>query len=280
MTTEKRRSDRILLTIPLMVEGTDTKGRTFQADARTLVLNRHGGRIRTKHRLQADQKLNITNTVSRRSSEFRVVGPVSPFSDQGGEYGVEYLHPGRDIWGIQFPPLQQGEVEKSNALLECRKCGQVELLPVSLVEVEVLETSGILTKHCDSCNAISQWSYAKKQMAIPEPPVPEKETQTNTAAPSAVPFEKRRFKRVALQLPIRICNYDGEVEITRSENISKGGFCFISEKWYQPGQGIMVTCPYHSGGANIEVRARVVNCNGTKGSRRRVYGVQFLKSDR
>ncbi|HKT10998.1 MAG TPA: PilZ domain-containing protein [Terriglobia bacterium] len=280
MPEEKRRSDRILLTIPLTVKGTDTKGRTFQAEARTLVLNRHGGRIRTKHRLQADQRLSITNTMSRRSSEFRVVGPVSPFSDQGGEYGVEYLHPGQDIWGIQFPPLQHGEVEKSNALLECRKCGQVELLAVSLVEVEVLETSGILSRHCESCNAISQWSYAKKPMAIPESAGPGRDAQPGTAHPPAVRTEKRRFRRVALQLPVRICDYDGGVEITRSENISKGGFCFISEKWYQPGQGIMVTCPYDSKGANIEVRARVVNCNGKKGSRSRIYGVQFLETDR
>lgn len=278
MTKEKRRSDRILLTIPLSVEGNDAKGRAFQSDAQTLVLNRHGGRIRVNRRLQAGQTVRITNLMGRRSSDFRVVGPVSPFSQQGGEYGVEYLQPGQDIWGIQFPPLRDGEVEKSNALLECRKCGQVKLLPVSLVEVEVLETSGVLSRHCESCGATSQWSHTQKRHAIPEPPEPANEMHGTTVSRSVTGGERRRFRRVALQLPVRICDYEGGVEITRSENISKGGFCFASETQYQPGQGIMVTCPYHSAGENIEVRARVVNCIETKGNPRKVYGVQFLES--
>jgi len=278
MAKEKRRSDRILLTIPLLVEGKNAKGLAFQSDAQTVVINRHGGCIRANRRLQPGETVRITNMMGRRSSDFRVVGPVSPVSEQGGEYGVEYQHPGQDIWGIQFPPLRDGEVEKSNALLECRQCGQVKLFPVSLVEVEVLETSGILGKHCESCGKTSQWAHAKKQMAMPESPGPEKETRTNATSPPPMGNEKRRFRRVSLQLPVRICDYDGGVEITRSENISKGGFCFVSEKQYQPGQGIMVTCPYHSAGENIEVRARVVNCNETKGNRRKVYGVQFLES--
>lgn len=280
MTKEKRRSDRILLTIPLSVEGEDAKGRAFQSNAQTLVLNRHGGRIRVNYRLQAGQTVRITNLMGRRSSDFRVVGPVSPFSEQGGEYGVEYLRPGQDIWGIQFPPLREGEAEKSNALLECRKCGQVKLFPVSLVEVEVLETSGVLSKHCESCGATSQWSHTKKQIAMPEPPEPAKEAYGTTVPPSATRSERRRFRRVSLQLPVKICDYEGDVEITRSENISKGGFCFVSERQYQPGQGIIVTCPYDSAGENIEVRARVVNCTETKGNPRKVYGVQFLESER
>lgn len=280
MAKEKRRSDRILLTIPLSVEGKDAKGKAFQADAQTLVLNRHGGRIRVGRRLQAGQTVRITNMMGRRSSDFRVVGPVSPFSEQGGDYGVEYLQPGQDIWGIQFPPLREGEAEKSNALLECRKCGQVKLFPVSLVEVEVLETSGILGKPCEPCGATSQWSYTKKQFAMPEPSAAAKENRGNAARPSVPANERRRFRRVSLQLPVRICDYEGGVEITRSENISKGGFCFVSEKRYQPGQGIMVTCPYDSAGENIEVRARVVNCSETKGNPRKVYGVQFLENGR
>jgi hypothetical protein len=41
----------------------------------------------------------------------------------------------------------------------------------------------------------------------------------------------------------------------------------------------MVTCPYNSTGENIEVRARVVSCSETRGSPRKVYGVQFLDTD-
>ena len=280
MDKEKRRSSRILLSIPLLVEGKDSKGLEFQSEARTLVLNRHGGRIRANRRLDAGQTIRITNLMGRRSSDFRVVGPVSPVSDRGGEYGVEYLDAGQDIWGIQFPPLLEGEIERSDALLECRKCGQVKQFSVSLVEVEVLETSGILSKHCGSCGATSQWSHTRKQMAEQESRDVAEDLQANMEPPSETGNERRRFRRVSLELPVRICDYDGGVEITKSKNISKGGFCFTSEKRYQPGQGILVTCPYDSAGENIEVRARVVNCVETKGNPSKVYGVQFLETGR
>ncbi len=280
MAKEKRRSDRILLTLPLSVQGTDEKGQAFHVDAQTSVLNRHGGSIRVNRRLRAGETVRIINLVGRHSSDFCVVGPVVPFSEKGGEYGVEYLNPSESIWGIQFPPLREGESAESNALLECRKCGEVKLVALSLVEVEVLQTSGILRKHCERCDATSSWSYTERQVAMPAPAGPGSQTQEGTPAPVAQGRERRRFRRVALQLPVRVCDYDGGVEITRSENLSKGGFCFISEKPYPIGEGIMVTCPYNSTGENIEVRARVVSCRETRGNPRKVYGVQFTDRDR
>jgi len=280
MVNEKRRSDRILLTLPLSVQGTDEKGQPFQVEAQTSVLNRHGGRIRVNRRLRAGEIVRIVNQVGRHSSDFCVVGPVSPFSEKGGEYGVEHLDPSENIWGIQFPPLREGETAESNALIECRNCGQVKLAALSLVEVEVLQTSGILRKHCERCAATSPWSYAEQQGAGSAPAGPAGPAQETAPAPGARGRNRRRYRRVALQLPVRICDYNGVVEVTRSENISKGGFCFISEKPYPIGEGIMVTCPYNSTGHNIEVRARVVSCRETQGNPRKVYGVQFTEHDR
>lgn len=280
MSKENRRSDRILLTIPLSVEGTDDKGRSFQVEAQTTVINRHGGRIRVKHRLRAGETVRIINLMGRRSSEFRVVGLVSPYSDNGGEYGVASLNNSEDIWGIQFPPHRDGEPEEADALLACRKCGQVSRLPVSLVEVEVLQTSGMLRLRCDSCKSITSWSYAKTPPANQELPgqgIPE-HVDPLSVVPSGK--ERRRYNRVSLRLPVKICDYEGGVEITKSENISKGGFCFVSEKDYQIGEGILVTCPYHSTGENIEVRARVVSRLEVCGSVGKTYGVQFMELNR
>jgi len=275
MAREKRRSDRILLTIPLSIQGEDENGQPFQADAQTSIINRHGGQIRINRRLRAGGTVRIINLVGRHSCEFRVVGPVAPFSEKGGEYGVEYLSQSENIWGIQFPPLEAGETVESNALLACRKCGQVKLLPLSLVEVEVLQTSGVLQILCEHCGATSQWSHAETQMERPVSEEPAGPVRGTAPAPGAQGKDRRRYRRVSLQLPVRVCGYDGRVEITRSENISKGGFCFVSDKPYQIGEGIMVTCPYHSTGENIEVRARVVSCRETEGNPRKVYGVQF-----
>lgn len=249
-------------------------------EAQTTVINRHGGRIRVKHRLRAGETVRIINLMGRRSSEFRVVGLVSPYSDNGGEYGVASLNNSEDIWGIQFPPHRDGEPEEADALLACRKCGQVSRLPVSLVEVEVLQTSGMLRLRCDSCKSITSWSYAKTPPARQELPgqgIPE-HVDPLSVVPSGK--ERRRYNRVSLRLPVKICDYEGGVEITKSENISKGGFCFVSEKDYQIGEGILVTCPYHSTGENIEVRARVVSRLEVCGSVGKTYGVQFMELNR
>jgi PilZ domain len=279
MSINKRRSDRIMLTVPLAVHITSEDGTKTQEEARTSVLNRHGARIRIGCHLKGGQVVRMVNMVSRSGADFRVVGPVSPFSDTGGEFGVEYLNHDENIWGIQFPPLREGETAESKALLECRKCHSVALLGVSLVEVEVLETSGILRRDCEHCGTTTSWGHAEKQIAMGGPPdekvLAEVQAESDAMASRS---ERRRHRRVALQLPVRIRNYEGVIEMSRSENISKGGFCFSSEKEYEVGEGLMIICPYDKTGQNIEVHGRIVRRRPIEGSRSKVYAVTYALS--
>ncbi len=278
MAAEKRRTDRIMLTIPLIVEGTDTKGYPFKEDGRTVTLNRHGARIRASRPLLPGQTIKLTNLVGRREAEFRVVGPVSPMTQQGGEWGVECLNPKENIWGIQFPPASEGEGAESKALLECRRCHAVALMHLSLVEVEVLETSGLITQPCAACELATPWGYAEKQVAMAGPR--EEATMVAEAAAEARAagrggIEQRKHRRVALQLPVLVRDYYGGSEITKTENVSKGGFCFVTEKDFHIGEGILVICPYNPSAQNIEVRARVVRQTLVEGTTRKVYGVRY-----
>jgi hypothetical protein len=262
-----------MLTIPLQVFGSDSKALAFKDEGRTVTLNRHGARIQTSRPLSSGQVVRLLSLVSKREAEFRVVGPVSPFTDKGGEWGVECVSPTDNIWGIQFPPLAEGQSAESTALLECRRCHAVALMPLSLVEVEVLETSGILSKPCQSCGATSPWGFAEKPLAMSAPPGEEAMLAEGQAAARGV--DQRRHRRVTLQLPVRIRDYYGAVEITKSENVSKGGFCFTSEKNYLLGQGIMAVCPYNPAASNIEIRARIVRRQDFEGTCRRIYGVRY-----
>jgi c-di-GMP-binding flagellar brake protein YcgR len=111
-------------------------------------------------------------------------------------------------------------------------------------------------------------------------PVPgqEAEPSINEIIESPRPLENRRnHARVALKLPIRMRSYYGEEEFAKTENVSKGGVCFISEKNYQAGEILLVTCPYDRGAHNIEVRAKVVRAREMKGTGRKVYGVRYEK---
>jgi hypothetical protein len=273
MAAEKRRSDRLMLTIPLQVHGTDTSGKDFRDDAHTIALNRHGARIFISRPLRRGQNIILTNLAGRREAEFRVVGPVSPVTDQGGEWAVECCDLKENIWGIQFPPMTNGGGE-SNALLECRNCHTVALMRLSLVEVDVLETSGILSKTCGTCRDVAPWGYAEAQVAMGGPSEEAAMMAEARTAARGGP-DQRRHRRVALQLPVMLRDYYGGMEITRTENVSKGGFCFVSEKTYHVGEGMMVVCPYNPAGENIEVRARIVRRHAVDGTKQSVYGIRY-----
>jgi hypothetical protein len=272
MPHEKRRSDRVMLTIPLTLKGQDPRGVRFFAEARTILLNRHGASIWTMQPLQGGQILRVVNLLGRLEASFRVVGPISPLTDKGGEWGLEYTDPHENIWGIQFPPPL--EKLESKALLECRKCHSVALMQLSLVEVQVLETSGIISRPCANCEVITPWGIAEKQVAMSSPPEETGMTEEVQQRVTGV-SDQRRHRRIALQLPVLLRDYYGGGEITKTENISKGGFCFVTEKTYHVGEGVVVVCPYDPRGQNIEVRARVVRVREIEGSPRKFYGVRY-----
>lgn len=271
---ERRRSERLLITVPIHVEGVDRDGEKFTEEARTIVINRQGARIYLKRHVAAGAMLMITTLVGHRTARFRVVGPTQPPGGDGGEWGVECHEPTCTIWGIGFPPPATLEGE-CMALLECRRCHGVKLCHLSMVEHEVLGTSGLLVKECQACGRSTSWSY--KEPSIPlagddagaSLPLPE------TLADQQAGSNRRIHNRVALQLPIRVRGFYGAEEFTRSENVSRGGLCFITDRNYEVGEVILVTCPFEKGGHNIEVRSHVARRREMHGTGRKIYGVSY-----
>jgi len=170
MGSEKRRSDRLMLTVPLWVMGSYPKGFPFIEDARTVSLNRDGALIHIFRPPRAGQTVLVFNLVTQREADFRVVGPIAPFTEKGGDYGIECLKRHNNIWGIRFPSPPQGEPTDPKAVLECRKCHTVELAHLSLVDAEVLDTAGILPRHCRKCRANHSWGHPEEKIAMEGPP--------------------------------------------------------------------------------------------------------------
>lgn len=273
---DRRRSERLLLTIPIRVEGSDSQGQVFSETTRTLIINRQGARIQLKRRVPPGATLAITNLVMNSRGKFRLVGPTQPLSPEGGEWGVECLEEKRNIWGIGFPPPPDNE-DQASALLECRQCHSVSLTPLSIVEQDVLTSSGMLPKECPNCQKVTTWGIAEKTLSVPVPGQ-EAEPSINEFVESAPPaVDRRQHSRVGLRLPIRVRSFLGPEEFTKSENISKGGLCFISDQRYEVGEVLLVTCPYHKTGHNIEVRSNVVRRRELKGTKRFIYGLRYEK---
>jgi hypothetical protein len=288
MPEEKRRSQRVKISVPLRIHGTDSAGRPYECEARTVDLNRHGARVRVARLLVGGETIRVRNVGNRREALFRVAGPVSPLTKEGGLfgvlgpvsedptkrqcYGIECLDTTINFWGITFPRVANSEASTPTALLQCRNCQTTALLNISLVEVDVLETAGILSWPCDACREVTPWGFAKKD--------PERQPHPESAAgelPRDLYF--RRHRRVSLQLPMRIQKYSGDVEITSCQDISKGGLCFISEKHYYAGEGILVACPYNPSSQNIDVEAQIVREEEIEGTNSKIYGVKFTPAE-
>src|SRR5712692_2135638 len=272
----RRRTERLLLSIPIRVEGTSPDGRKFSENTRTVIINRHGASIRLNQSVTPGATLKIWNLVAKCDADFRVVGPTQPRSEQGSEWGVECRNEKGNIWGIDFPPVR--EEPQCSALLECRRCHTVSLTPLSLIENDVLTASGLLTKECATCGRATPWGYNEKQVAIPAPGQ-EREPAIKDILESPRPASTRRHPRVSLRLPIRVRSYYGTEEIGKTENVSKGGLCFVSERNYEIGESVQVTCPFDPKGHNIEVRALVVRRGGMEGSAHKIYGLRYYDKE-
>ena len=272
MEKDQRRSPRIMFSISVSIEGVDENGELFETTGRTVTLNRHGACIQISRSLEPGQTICVTNQANGRGTEFRVIGPISPPHDDVGEWGVECLHLDKDIWEIDFPP--SSEYSQAHILLACRQCQKLSLQSLSLVEVEVLETAGLLTKPCVHCGTSTPWGYPLPAFEV------EAQTEQTAASEATEGFhpaaaERRKSYRKAAQLPVRVRDYYGDVDYAQTENVSQGGFCFSSSREYLVGQGIVVICPYDPAKQKAEVRARIVRVEAGPQSELYIYGVRY-----
>ncbi len=100
---KKRRSARVLLSVPVIVKGTLADGKAFEEEARTLVVNAHGALLSLNSPLRAGQALVLTHKLTRGDIECRVVYVGNP---QGGkaQVGIEFVKAAAGFWQIDFPP--------------------------------------------------------------------------------------------------------------------------------------------------------------------------------
>ncbi len=102
--TRRRRSSRLALSIPINLKGRDADGNSFEEKTRTLVVNKHGARLTTVHKLALGAEIMIENPAVRSSGNARIVwvgdkqSPRDPY-----EVGADLLEP-QNLWGIEFPP--------------------------------------------------------------------------------------------------------------------------------------------------------------------------------
>jgi hypothetical protein len=100
---QQRRSQRILLSIPVIVSGRGANGSPFVERTNTLVVSAHGALILLRERVQVNQILRIKNVATNEEVSCTTVD-VNRTSKEVPEIGVGFSKPAPNFWRVAFPP--------------------------------------------------------------------------------------------------------------------------------------------------------------------------------
>jgi PilZ domain len=262
----KRRSDRIYVAVPIRVSGTDARNISFLDETQTLVISQHGACILVNRPLAPEQDIVVYSELTHQDANSRVVGPMGE-DERGIHYGIEFQDPTANIWGIEFPSLEDSENAVGRIVLECGHCHYREIVYLTEMEAEVFETNRGLTRTCRRCTLPGIWSEATVQ----EPTEVEEEAEEKPRTQN----DRRHFRaRLRLTACIRFAQFGEEVITTL--DVSRGGFAFRSQKQYNVGNLIEVALPYSAHGLNIFSPARIVYARELPDQKVFHYGVMYI----
>jgi hypothetical protein len=274
--TSARKSERVLVRIPIRVEGKDAMGKGFDEPTYTLVVGRSGGQIILPHLLALHSVIKITNLKTSVSSSFRVVERVARSLTGTPAWGVECLAPDLDIWGIHFPAATQepSHADTIHVLLECQACLSREMATLTVQQYRKLAAESTLPRPCPKCSATRNWRFAFIEVEAEEvlsslAPPSGSEPASRTSA------EKRGDKRLMLKLPVGVRLPDGSEETSTTENISKSGLCFACGLEMHAGETLLVRVGLDSPEEQHELAARIMWRRPAKEKGRALYGVKL-----
>lgn len=311
-----RRSSRVPKQIAILVVGSDMEGRVFSERTKTVVLSRHGAGIISEYKLSAEQELVIRRIDTNKEAEIRVVGQLA--SESGVyTYGVAFLDPSLDFWGIDFPAPTDEERLARRTVLQCVSCKGHEIVEQSDLESDVFAINKSIMRFCKRCGSSTIWQQAvgsaapepapplAKQAPEPEPdwaPQPSRFTPRSAYSDSPAPADpaapakssiparspdaaaaggrrENRRKHVRTKVRFKACVrcQSSPDEIVTCEDMSRGGVRFKSRKRYTEQTMIEIAVPYEPGNPSIFVSARIVFVQELADEKLFRYGVAYLR---
>ena len=103
MNPERRRSERLLLDVALVVRGESTESKPFQENTFTISVSAHGTLLVLATRVALGQTLRLSNP----HSQGEVVGRVVRFGiSYGGlaQVGIDFAQPAPEFWPVKSLP--------------------------------------------------------------------------------------------------------------------------------------------------------------------------------
>ncbi|HXR33014.1 MAG TPA: PilZ domain-containing protein [Verrucomicrobiae bacterium] len=101
--SNRRRSQRVLLRIPIQVIGRGPDKKPVSELTQTAVVNAHGALIYLSLKVTAGQMIILKNPETNEEQLCRVVR-ADPAPDGRTEVGIEFVKPAPNFWRVAFPP--------------------------------------------------------------------------------------------------------------------------------------------------------------------------------
>lgn len=105
---ELRRSQRVLLAIPVSVAWSGRSGDRVEDEALTEVVNAHGALVRMKFSVEVGTEVEVTHGHTKKTTKAVVVYTEDPEKGKRVGVGLELEAPSHQFWGVTIPPLQRG----------------------------------------------------------------------------------------------------------------------------------------------------------------------------
>jgi len=100
---ERRRFTRVLMRIPVRIFTDANRGDLVGVPAEAIAVSHSGALLRAAFSPALGSRIEVLNTHSQETREFRVIRVSKSATGGSFELGVEILNPDRDFWGIPLP---------------------------------------------------------------------------------------------------------------------------------------------------------------------------------
>lgn len=110
--SDRRRSQRSLLVMPLALSWTTSTGMRVREHAETEVVSASGAMLRMKTRVPNNSVVDLKRPATNQSASVKVVSVSNPGPDGWVRVAVEFTSPNTSFWGITFPPIEETPAEE------------------------------------------------------------------------------------------------------------------------------------------------------------------------
>ncbi len=101
---DRRRSQRVLIVIPVLMSWTNKDGVRIKEEAQTEVISRHGAMVRVKGSMMMGSDVELTRPQVHQSTKAKVVWVGKPDAEGFVRVGLELTIPTPEFWGVYLPP--------------------------------------------------------------------------------------------------------------------------------------------------------------------------------